>query len=137
MAKGPEALCESYAKAHDGESLAAHYLFPYVSFTLGHVHSFETREDGVKGCREQLERFDKVGLGRDLRMPSYKVEGVSPHSALCHVTWEIHPPEGVEGFTWTNIYGYRLRENGEEGFEFNISDNEIAALLARFPHFFS
>ena len=136
MIAGPEALCRSYANAKDGESLAAHYLFPYVSFTLGQVHTFDTLEEAEKGCREQLERFERFGLGYDLRMPEFRVEQVAADSALCHITWEIHPPAGMEGFRWTNVYGYR-RRGESEGFEFNISDNEIGSLLERFPDFFT
>jgi hypothetical protein len=42
----------------------------------------------------------------------------------------------MAGWSWLNIYGYRRRE-AEEGFEFNISDNEIEQLLQRVPNFFS
>lgn len=61
---------------------------------------------------------------------------VSLGSSLCHLTWEVFPKNGIEGWKWTNVYGYRNRD-GEEGFEFNISDNEIETLLQRTPDFYS
>lgn len=139
MIKGPDALCRSYDEAmaaKDGRAVAGHYVFPYVSFTLGQVHTFDDRATADAACTQQIARFDKIGVGTDIRITHYKVVPVSDESALCHITWEVFPANGTPGWKWTNIYGYRRRGH-EEGFEFNISDNEIRELLARFPDFFS
>lgn len=137
--KGPDQLCRSYGQAmldKDGRAIAGHYLFPYISFTLGGVHSFEDRGTADEACTQQVARFDRAGIGTDIRLKDYKVVPVSDDAALCHLTWEVFPQDGTPGWSWLNIYGYR-RKGDEEGFEFNISDNEIGELLKRFPNFFS
>ena len=137
--KGPDQLCQSYGQAmldKDGRAIAGHYLFPYISFTLGGVHSFEDRPTADEACTQQVARFGRSGVGTDIRLKDYKVFPVSDDAALCHLTWEVFPQDGTPGWSWLNIYGYR-RKGDEEGFEFNISDNEIAELLKRFPNFFA
>jgi hypothetical protein len=137
--KGPEALCQGYGQAmdsKDGKMLAGYYLFPYISFTSGHVHRFEDRAIADESCEGQVRRFERAGIGSDIRLVDYKVVPVSEGSALCHLTWAVFPKNGMESWTWLNIYGYRRRDE-EEGFEFNISDNEIEELLKRVPNFFS
>ena len=52
------------------------------------------------------------------------------------MTWQVFPIDDTPGWSWTNVYGYR-RRGDEEGFEFNISDNEIGEVLQRFPNFFA
>ena len=139
MIKGPDALCRSYddaMAAKDGRALASPYVFPYYSFTMGQVHSFTDRAEADAACADQVERFEKAGVGSDIRITNYKVVPVSDGAALCHITWEVFPSNGTPGWKWTNVYGYR-RRGDEEGFEFNISDNEIGELLARFPDFYS
>jgi hypothetical protein len=136
---GPTTLCESYGQAmleKDGRAIAGHYVFPYISFTSGHVHRFEDRATADRACAEQVARFERSGIGSDIRLKEYKVVLVSHGSALCHLTWEVFPENGMARWTWLNVYGYR-RHNGEEGFEFNISDNEIEELLKRVPDFFN
>lgn len=136
---GPDGLCRSYGEAmlaKDGRQIAGHYLFPYISFTLGQVHSFEDRETADHACSDQVARFDRAGVGTDIRMTDLRCDPVSADAALCHVTWELFPADGTPGWSWTNIYGYR-RRGDDEGFEFNISDQEIGKLLERFPNFFS
>ena len=139
MVKGPDAWCRSYndaMAAKDGRAIAAHYVYPYYSFTLGQVHCFEDRATADVACADQVERFEKAGVGSDIRITDHKVVEVSPDSALCHITWEVFPSNGTPGWKWTNVYAYR-RRGDEEGFEFNISDNEIGELLKRFPNFYS
>lgn len=136
--KGPQEFCRSYGKAmedKDGQALARHYFFPYISFTLGQVHSFDDRATADKACTLQIAGFERAGVGTDIRIKDVKIVPVSEDSALCHLTWEIVPVDGTPGWSWLNIYGYR-RRGEEEGFEFNISDNEITELLQRFPDFF-
>lgn len=136
--KGPEAICKSYGQAmldKDGRAIAGHYLFPYISFTNGGVHTFDDRATADEACTGQVARFERTGVGSDIRLKDFKVVPVSADSALCHLTWEVFPENGTPGWSWLNIYGYR-RRGDEEGFEFNISDNEIGELLKRFPNFF-
>ncbi|SFR89654.1 hypothetical protein [Sphingomonas jatrophae] len=137
--KGPEDFCRSYGQAmldKSGSAIAGHYLFPYISFTLGHVHSFEDRATADTACTDQVARFDRAGVGTDIRLQSARCEPVSDDAALCHLTWEVFPVNGTPGWSWTNVYGYR-RRGEEEGFEFNVSDQEIGELLKRFPNFYS
>lgn len=139
MTIGAEALCRSYGQAmagRDGCALAGHYLFPYISFTLGQTHSFADRATADAACQEQVDRFERAGVGSDIRLADVRIVPVAADSALCHVTWQLFPANTVPGWSWTNVYGYRRRDE-TEGFEFNISDNEIGELLKRFPDFFS
>ncbi|OCC22438.1 hypothetical protein MB02_16900 [Croceicoccus estronivorus] len=139
MIKGPDALCRSYGQAmldKDGKAIAGHYVFPYYSFTLGQVHCFDDRATANDACSDQVARFERAGVGSDIRMREFEVVQVSDGSALCHITWEVFPVNGMAGWSWTNVYGYR-RRGDEEGFEFNISDNEIGELLQRFPDFYN
>ncbi len=137
--KGPEEFCHSYALAtrdKTGAEIARHYVYPYVSFTLGHVNTFADLADAEIGCKQQVARYERAGLGYDIRLKDYAVTPVSETAALCSVTWEFFPANGLEPFSWTNIYGYR-RNGDSEGFEFTIADNQIAALTARVPNFFA
>ncbi len=139
MTKGAEAWCRSYGEAmlrRDGPALAGHYLYPYTSFTFGQIHSFADRATADVACDEQVARFERVGIGSDIRMADFKVVPVSADAALCHVTWQVFPIDDTPGWSWTNVYGYR-RRGDDEGFEFNISDNEIGEVLQRFPNFFA
>lgn len=136
---GPEALCRSYERAvagGDGLEIARHYLFPYVSFTSGRVNQFSELGEAVEGCKGQIGRFVRAGLGHNIRLTDVQVVPVSETSALCHLHWDVAPANGLAPWTWLNIYGYR-RRGDDEGFEFNISDNEMKELLQRVPNFFS
>ena len=137
--KGAEEFCRSYGRAmldKDGKAIAGHYLFPYISFTSGIVTTFDDRETADEACVGQVARFERTGVGSDIRLQDFKVVPVSDESALCHLTWEVFPENGMPGWKWLNIYGYR-RRGDDEGFEFNVSDNEIGELLSRFPNFYS
>lgn len=137
--KGPEDFCRSYGQAmldKDGSAIAGHYLFPYTSFTLGQVHSFADRATADAACADQIARFDRAGVGTDIRLLAARCEQVSHGAALCHLDWGVFPNDGVAGWSWTNVYGYRRRDK-EEGFEFNVSDQEIGELLKRYPNFYS
>ena len=61
---------------------------------------------------------------------------ISDGAALCTITWEFFPANGMAPFSWSNVYGYR-RKDGAEGFEFAIADNQVTAFLARVPDFYS
>lgn len=136
--KGAEAFCRSYGQAmldKDGRAIAGHYLYPYISFTMGQVHRFDDRATADVACADQIARFERAGIGSDIRMTDARIVPVSDFSSLCHLTWEVFPTDGTAGWSWLNIYGY-CRTDSEEGFRFNISDNEIGELLKRFPNFY-
>jgi hypothetical protein len=134
-----EAFCWSYGQAmldRDGRAIAGHYVFPYISFTNGWVTQFHDRAEADAACIDQIARFERIGVGSDIRLKHFRVEPVSDASALCHLEWEVFPANGVPGWSWLNIYGYR-RNGDARGFEFNISDNEIGELLRHFPDCFA
>ena len=64
------------------------------------------------------------------------MESVSAGSALCWATWKIYPKNGVEGWSWKNVYGYRKTQDGKEGWEFSMCDNEVEGIVKRAPRFF-
>lgn len=130
-------FCRSYGEAmasRRAEAIAGHYGFPYVSFTSGYISTFSDRDEANASVQAHLDRFERSGLGLDIRLAGFRVEAVSGGSALCHLKWEIHPENGHAGWAWDNVYGLRQSEDAQH-FEFNISDNEIGELLARYPDF--
>jgi len=124
---------DAASKAGDPKALASHYAEPYTSFTFGQVSQFATREAALAQVTPWLARFKEYGLD-DMWLAQLSIDTVSDTFALCHVTWEVRPRSGQSGWRWTNIYGLRQDEHGQR-FEFNVSDNEIAGLLQRFPDF--
>lgn len=132
LAQNPSTTPQSCAA-----SMGAHYLPGMISFTFGHQHAFNTEADAVAGIASHLEKFEKHGLGMDIRLKTSTVKAVSVASAMCFVTWEIFPKNGVKGWEWENVYGYRKTQEGKEGWEFVVSDNEIQNLMERVPEFFS
>lgn len=135
-------------------ALAAHYGPNTTAYT--HGHSVPIGSDAVAGIAMHLQRFERSGLGCDIRMADCRVEAVSDGSAMCWITWKIRPKDkGVEGWTWENVYGYRRAvgaemgtvkriggEGKEEGWEkpegwweLIVSDNEVSGILERVPDF--
>jgi hypothetical protein len=131
-AQNPEVTISSCAAA-----LGAHYLPGLIAFIFGHQTSFPTQDKWVAIIEQHLEKFEKSGLGYDIRLARSRVESVSASSAMCFVTWKILPKNGVEDWEWENVYGYRLGQDGKEGWEFIVSDNEVAGVMQRAPAFFS
>ncbi|WP_380877747.1 hypothetical protein ACFB49_14090 [Sphingomonas sp. DBB INV C78] len=132
-------FCRSYGDAMasgTAAALAGHYGFPYISFTGGYISRFEDAADANGSVQAHLDRFQRGGLGLDIRLSGFRVEPVSGTGALCHLKWEIHPKNGAPGWAWDNVYGLRQSEDAQH-FEFNISDNEFGELLARYPDFMS
>ena len=77
-----------------------------------------------------------------MQLRDFRIEIVSesPAEAKCHVTWGIEPVNGVEGWVWTNVYGWRdggeVGEDGLEGaFVSVVSDEETEELFKRVPGF--
>jgi len=124
---------DAASRAGDPQGLVDHYAEPYTSFTFGQTSQFVTREAALAQVTPWLARFKAAGLD-DMWLAQLSIDTVSDTFALCHVTWEVRPRSGIPGWRWTNIYGLRQDAEGQR-FEFNVSDNEIAGLLARFPDF--
>ena len=121
--------------------IADHYSpKAFTSFTLGYVFTIEG-QTAKTSFQQHLERLEKSGLGVDITMESLRVEVISKGSALCWITWRIHPRETSpvkEGWEWLNVYGYRKPKwNGSEKafWEFCVNDNEIENLVQRIPNF--
>lgn len=147
-----EAFCRSYGEAIDlttkdgvsaeeiATALVAHYSPKYVSFNHGHVITANDDPDFWQaGVTKYLQNFQKTGLGWKMKLKDYRVEVLSGSAAACHLTWEIMPAKG-DGWSWTNVYGWRDGEstspNGSKGaFEYSISDNETEMLLKNAPGF--
>lgn len=144
-----EAFVESYASAMHlaqtsdvtttscANALAAHYHHGMTAFVFGHKTSFDTHSDAEIGVKAHLERFERAGLGYDIRLEKSRVEEISQSSALCWVTWKILPKNTVEGWQWENVYGYRKTQDGKEGWELVVSDNEIAGVMQKAPEVFA
>jgi ketosteroid isomerase-like protein len=131
-----QAFVDSYGRAsqaNDPVALAGHYSEPYVSFTLGHIGGFATREEALPRMIPWMARFDEYGLN-DIRIAESALVPVSDNFCLCHLTIEIRPKDGKPAFRFLNVYGLRQDEKGQR-FEFAISDNEIVALTERYPDF--
>ncbi len=131
-----EGFCRSYGVASqegDPTAVAGHYGFPFTAFTLGDVSTFADRAEAVLRVTWQLDLFDRLGVGNDIRLDGCDIVPVSEHLALCHLTWSIYPNDGTPSWSWTNVYA--LREAADAGlhFEATFADNEVSELLKRFP----
>ncbi|KAK7005777.1 putative rho protein [Favolaschia claudopus] len=136
-------------------ALAAHYSNTTAS-TFGQQKRFSSFEETTKSITGHLASFEQHGLGLDIKLSSHRVEPVIETSAVCWITWEIKPlsGSGFEGWKWENVYVYRRGVQGEEKktigamgsddgwdkpegcWEYIVTDNEIAGILARVPKFF-
>ena len=131
-----QAFVDSYGRAssaNDPVALAGHYAEPYTSFTLGHVGGFASKDEALVRMVPWMARFKEYGLD-DIRLVDSSLVPVSEHFCLCHLTIEIRPKDGTAPIRFVNIYGLRQDDQGQR-FEFSVSDNEIAALTARYPEF--
>jgi hypothetical protein len=131
-----QAFVDSYghaSAANDPDALAGHYSEPYRSFTLGHIGGFETKAEALARMVPWMQRFKDYGLD-DIRFVGTELVPVSDTFCLCHITIEVRPKDGKPPFRFMNVYGLRQDTNGQR-FEFAVSDNEIAALVERYPDF--
>jgi len=134
--KRARAFVDSYAEAsHIGDplALAEHYAEPYTSFTFGRVTSFADRVAARAQMVPWMQRFETFGL-TDIRLVECVLSPVSSSFCLCHLSFAIHPNDGSEPLRFLNVYGLRQDDAGQR-FEFAVSDNEIAVLVARRPDF--
>lgn len=73
------------------------------------------------------------GLGTKLLLEEIvKVDHYSPTSALCWLRWKFVPAQGSEfegrGWGMVNVYGFRVTEGEEEGWEFVLRDQEVQGI---------
>ena len=99
-----------------------------------------------------LQKWLSNGIELDIRMERHRVDVVSDlgeagGSAMCWITWRVYPSsskdegkgegQSIEGWEWENMYAFRLEPGQEKAYwEFVVSDNEVMALLGRFPGWF-
>ena len=148
-----EAFSRSYGEAidlthQDGASaeiianaLVGHYSPKIVCFNNGRIITASDDDPNFwqTSVTQYLQTFQKTGLGWKMKLQDYRVETLSDSAAACHLTWEFMPAKG-EGWSWTNVYGWRdgdsTSPNGSKGaFEYVVSDNETGELLKRIPGF--
>ncbi|KAK4444805.1 hypothetical protein QBC34DRAFT_442167 [Podospora aff. communis PSN243] len=116
--------------------MARYYLPGCTAFTLGTINAFPDEAFTRSMIQNQLERFTSLGVGINMRLEKARIEVISETSAACWATFAITPKNG-EGWSWTNVYGFRAiegRENGlKGGWEWVVGDGEMTELLARYP----
>ncbi|KAK2023154.1 hypothetical protein LX32DRAFT_698139 [Colletotrichum zoysiae] len=120
------------------DAMASLYLANFTAFALGGISTLANQEVARAGVLSQLNTMNQSGLGTDIRFCGGRVDVVSNQSALCWVTFEIRPrTDKVEGWSWTNVYGFRMQANRSDGLEGGWesvnSDQEIGGLLERVP----
>jgi hypothetical protein len=133
----PNTTAEEIATA-----LVRHYGSAFTAYDHGHVVAAPPNDPDfwLKGVTTHLKRFQKSGLGWDMKLSDFRIEVVGEAAAKCHVTWSISPAR-QEGWEWTNVYGWKDggevgAENGLRGaFESVVSDQETEELFRRVPGF--
>lgn len=137
LTQRPNITAEEIAAA-----LVRHYGSTFTAYDHGHVVTApaDDSEFWLKGVTTYLKRFQKSGLGLDMKLGAFRIEVVSEAAAKCHVTWSISPAN-MDGWEWTNVYGWR--DGGEAvaddglrvAFESVVSDGETEELFRRVPDF--
>jgi hypothetical protein len=122
-------------------ALVRHYSPTFTAHDHGHTVTAppDSPSFWLSGVTTHLKRFQKSGLGLNMKLSDYRIEVEGEKAAKCHVTWFIQPVEG-EGWGWTNVYGWRdggeVSEDGLRGlFESVVSDEETEELFRRVPGF--
>lgn len=134
LTQEPNISAETVAKA-----LVRHYAPTFTAHDHGHVVTAPPNDAlfWLIGVTTHLKRFQKSGLGWDMRLTKSQIEVVDESTANCHVTWAIEPKDR-EGWNWTNVYTWKDRgEIGEDGlrgaFVSVVSDEETEELFSRIP----
>jgi len=77
-----------------------------------------------------------MGLGADLRLEHSRIEPVSDQSAVCFLTWTLHPRDEAP-WKFTVAYGFRVSAGRPDGlvggWEWVNADQEYQQLLERNP----
>lgn len=132
----PDSTIETVATA-----LVRHYAPAFTAYDHGYTITVPANEPEfwLKGVMTHLKRFQKSGLGWNMKLSDFRIEVVSEFEAKCHVTWSIEPLDR-EGWAWTNVYVWR--DEGEVGgdglrgaFGSVVSDDETEQLMRRVPGF--
>jgi len=117
--------------------MAKYYLPGCTAFTLRTITPFPDEEFASSMIQSQLERFVSLGVGINMRLEEARIEVISQTSAACWATFSVSIKNG-EGWSWTNVYGFRMvegRENGlKGGWEWVNGDGEMVELLGRYPN---
>lgn len=122
---------------------AIHYLPSWTAYTLGTSFTANSREENTKMLEGTLELYKRRGLGIDVRKVKSRVVKVSATSAICFITWSMHPPAGSSAgqgvLEFEDVYGYRVKDNDslKGGWEYVVADQEVEALSSRVPDIFT
>lgn len=134
LSQDPNIFAETIAKA-----LVRHYAPTFTANDHGHIVTAPPKDPlfWLNGVTTHLKRFQKSGLGWDMRLTDFRIEVVDDATADCHVTWAIEPKDR-EGWSWTNVYtwkdGGEVGEDGLRGaFVSVVSDEETEELFKRVP----
>ncbi|KAH7056045.1 hypothetical protein B0J12DRAFT_776946 [Macrophomina phaseolina] len=126
-------------------AIGAHYGPRTSVYTPGRM-PVDSSSSPVAGIATHLARFERSGLGCDVRLAAHRVEVAEGGER------GVGGRGGKGGWEWENVYGYRRkgaegegeekRIGGEEGWakpegywELIVCDNEILGLLERMPNF--
>ncbi|KAF2121646.1 hypothetical protein BDV96DRAFT_564667 [Lophiotrema nucula] len=121
------------------DEVSTYFLPNYTSFTLGTINPLQNQSGIAAGFASLYELWRQEDQpGTKVHITKTKVRAVSDQSALCWLTYTIHPTNGMEKWSWTNVYGFRMVENGTGarragGWEFVIGDQEHQEYAKRFP----
>ncbi|KAK3319156.1 hypothetical protein B0H66DRAFT_258011 [Apodospora peruviana] len=119
-------------------AMANLYLPGFTAFTLGSITPFPNATISVSGIAAGLARYNRSGLGTDIRYEHARVDAISNQSAICWITWKLvtprNKPENVpRGWSFTDVYGFWLAANPtgglEGGWEWSNSEDEYEKLL--------
>ncbi|KAJ5814492.1 hypothetical protein N7474_006269 [Penicillium riverlandense] len=120
--------------------VSSFFLPNYSSFTMGKITLSSNQSVVAENFIKEYDEFRASGgPGTDVHVTHSRVEAVSDESALCWLTYHICPINGMQGWDWTNVYGFRIVKGGianglEGGWEFAIGDNEDSQYTKRFPN---
>lgn len=101
--------------------MGSYYLSNLVAFSAGSILPVNDQGTVVAVIKDTLDKLD-IHQGTPLVLREYRVEGVAEASAIVSIVFD----KGA--ITWTNIYFFRILENGEKGYEGGIFDGEVWVL---------
>lgn len=120
--------------------ISSFFLPNYTSFTLGTMSISPNQSVVAENFISLYTEWRTSGPGTDVKVEHSRVEVVSNESALCWMTFRVFPQTAdIQGWDWTNVYGFHLVEEGLEnglsgGWEFALADNEELEYAKRYPN---
>lgn len=120
--------------------VSSFFIPNYTSYTLGKMSVSPNQSFVAQNFEAEYSEWRADGgPGTVVQVVHHKVQPVSNSSALCWLTYHIHPQNGLPPWEWTNVYGFRQTEekftNGlHGGWEFAIGDNEHLQYAAHVNH---